>query len=234
VATLLQMTAPMCLLCWLTGRPIADPSTRHTDSRQDRGRSRRTNLHAAERNDSSATPHFPSSVSANRSHSTAHIHPSVQCSRHTAAVAVVTVSNLSLSVCLPVCRSPSLSVCARTKCNNTGSIMSVIRLALKLLQQFYGSLDFVWNTLGEPVPEETFTPIVVIKYPYLPPPSTTIHGILPIQSTCFTVLFHNLSPSFLWSTSWPGTLHFILHTFLDPIIIVFSQHMPLPSQPVLL
>ena len=35
-------------------------------------------------------------------------------------------------------------------------------------------------------------------------PSTTIHGILPIQSTCFTVFFHNLSPSFLWSTSWPG------------------------------
>jgi len=30
------------------------------------------------------------------------------------------------------------------------------------------------------------TPIVVIKYPYLPPPSTTIHGILPIQSIkCF-------------------------------------------------
>jgi len=27
-----------------------------------------------------------------------------------------------------------------------------------------------------------------------------------------TVFFHNLSPSFLWFTSWPGTLHFILHT----------------------
>jgi len=26
-------------------------------------------------------------------------------------------------------------------------------------------------------------------------------------------LFHNLSPSFLWSTSWPGTLHFILQQF---------------------
>ena len=31
------------------------------------------------------------------------------------------------------------------------------------------------------------TSIVVIKYPYLLPPSTTIHGILPVQSTCFTV-----------------------------------------------
>jgi len=59
--------------------------------------------------------------------------------------------------------------------------------------------------------------------------STTIHGILPIQSTCFTVFFHNLSPSFLWSTSWPGSLHFILHTFLHPIIISFSQHMPILS-----
>jgi len=68
---------------------------------------------------------------------------------------------------------------------------------------------------------------MVINHPYLLPPSTTIHGILPIQSECFAVFFHNLSPSFLWSTSWPGTLHFILHTFLHPIIIFFSQHMPI-------
>ena len=33
---------------------------------------------------------------------------------------------------------------------------------------------------------------------------------------------------FFWSTSWPGTLHFILHTFLHPIIVFFSQHMPIP------
>ena len=32
-----------------------------------------------------------------------------------------------------------------------------------------------------------------------------IHGILCIQSTCSTVFFHNLSPSLLWSTSWPGS-----------------------------
>jgi len=39
------------------------------------------------------------------------------------------------------------------------------------------------------------TPIVVINHLYLLPPSTTIHGILPIQSTCFrtTVFFHNVS-----------------------------------------
>ena len=32
---------------------------------------------------------------------------------------------------------------------------------------------------------------------------------------------HNLSPSFVWSTSWPGTLHFIRHTFLHPTIVFF-------------
>ena len=58
------------------------------------------------------------------------------------------------------------------------------------------------------------TLIVVINHPNLLYPSTTNHGILHIQSTCSAVFFHNLSPSFLWSTSWPGTLHFILHTFL--------------------
>jgi len=65
---------------------------------------------------------------------------------------------------------------------------------------------------------------------HLLPPSVMIYGILPAQFTCLTVFFHNLSPSFLWSTCWPGTLNFILHTFLHPIIVFFSQHMPIPSQ----
>jgi len=41
------------------------------------------------------------------------------------------------------------------------------------------------------------------------------------------------SPGPLWSSSWSWTLNFILLTFLHPIII-FSQHMPIPTQPVLL
>ena len=62
------------------------------------------------------------------------------------------------------------------------------------------------------------TLIMVINHPYLLPPSTTIHGILPIQSTCFTVFYHNLSPSFLWSTSWPGTLHsYSIHFFTQSL-----------------
>ena len=94
------------------------------------------------------------------------------------------------------------------------------------------TLDFVRDNWGELVPAETFThshllwPSVI---PYQLPPSIMIHDILAVQFMC-----HNLSPSFLWSTSRPGTLHFTLHTFLHPIIVFFLQHMPIPSQPVLL
>jgi len=96
---------------------------------------------------------------------------------------------------------------------------------------------FVWDYLGEPVQEETFTHshlswLSIILY--LLPPSTIIHSILRVQLMCLTVFLHNLSPSFLWSTSWPGTLHFIIYRFLHSIIVFFSQHMPIPPQPVLL
>jgi len=86
------------------------------------------------------------------------------------------------------------------------------------------------------IQEETFThpltPVVVINHPLSASSNIVIYGILPVQFTCLTVFLHNLWPNFLWSTSWPGTLHFILHTFLHPIIVFFSQHMPIPSQPV--
>ena len=77
-----------------------------------------------------------------------------------------------------------------------------------MAQPFYGSLDFVWDNPGEPVPEETFihshlswSSIV----PYLLHLPNTIHGILPVQ---FTVFFHNLSSSFLWPTSSPNRCRF--------------------------
>jgi len=88
---------------------------------------------------------------------------------------------------------------------------------------------------GEPMPEETFTHSHLLWssiISYLLHLYIMIHGILPVQFTCLTVFFHNLSPSFLWCTSWPGTLNFILHTFLHQITVVFSQHMSIPSQPV--
>ena len=74
----------------------------------------------------------------------------------------------------------------------------------KHTQLFFGSMDFVLDNLGEPVPEETFThshlPWSSIV-PYLLHPSTMIHGILPVQSMHLTICFHNFCPSFLSSTS---------------------------------
>jgi len=81
-------------------------------------------------------------------------------------------------------------------------------------QPFYGSMDFVWDNPGEITPEEKFTHLHLSWtsiVPYLLLPCNTIHGILPVQSMHLTVFFHNVCPSFLWSTSWPSTLHFILH-----------------------
>jgi len=81
---------------------------------------------------------------------------------------------------------------------------------------FYSCLDFVWDNPGEPVPEETFTHSHLLwssVIPYLLSPTIMIHGILPVQFTCLTVFFHNLSPSFLWSTSWPGILTQSLSSF---------------------
>jgi len=96
-------------------------------------------------------------------------------------------------------------------------------------QPFYSSMDFVRDNPGEPVLEETFTHSHLLRSSialYLLHPSNMIHGILPVQSTQLTIFFHNLSPSFHWSTSWLGTLHFILHTFLHPPnhCLLFATH----------
>ena len=93
---------------------------------------------------------------------------------------------------------------------------------------------FVWDHLGKPVPEKNIrpvTPILIINHPLSTSPSTTIRSILPVQFMCLTLL-HNLSPSLFWSASWSDTLYFILHTFLHPNIVFFSQHMPILSQSV--
>jgi len=104
------------------------------------------------------------------------------------------------------------------------------------IQPFYSSLDFVQNNPGEPVPEETFTHShpswssnIPICFLHLQDPWHPLYSIRALYS-----LFNNLSPCFLWSTSWPGTLHFILHTFLHPVTVFFLQHVPIPLQPVLL
>jgi len=60
-------------------------------------------------------------------------------------------------------------------------------------------------------------------------PSTMIHSIFPVQITCLASFLHNLSSQPLWSTSWSGAFHLIFHTFLHPISVFFSQHMPILS-----
>jgi len=76
----------------------------------------------------------------------------------------------------------------------------------------------------KPVPEETFT------HTYHGHQSSLIcflHLLWSTASSLFNLrswqsFFHNLSPSFLWSTSWAGTLHFILHAFLH--LLLFAAH----------
>ena len=91
---------------------------------------------------------------------------------------------------------------------------------------------FVRDYTGELVPEETLTHprswSSSILYRLLP--SAMIHNILLVQITCLAIFLHNHFPCPLWSTSWSGALHLIFHTFLHPISVFFSQHMPIPSQ----
>jgi len=107
-------------------------------------------------------------------------------------------------------------------CLNSNEILFVflsVQLLLLLLQPFYSSLDFVRNNPGEPVPEETFTLSHLSRssiIPYLLFPFITTHGILQFNSHAWQSFWTICLPSFLWSTSWLGTLHFILHTFLHP------------------
>jgi len=91
--------------------------------------------------------------------------------------------------------------------------------AHKHTHPFYSSLHFVQDNPVEMVPEETFThshqswSSVV---PYLLHPSNTVHGIILVQFTC--VFFHNLSPSFLWSTSWPApSTSYSIHFFTQSL-----------------
>jgi len=95
---------------------------------------------------------------------------------------------------------------------------------------------FVRDYPGEPVPEETFThpPSWSSSNLYQLLPSTMIHSILSIQITCLAIILLNFFPCPFRSTSWSGAFHLIFHTFLHLISVSFSQHMPIPSQPVLL
>jgi len=71
----------------------------------------------------------------------------------------------------------------------------------------------------------TLTPILIIRHP-----SSTSSIYCNPSHQSRDMYF---SPGSRWSSSWSGTICFILNTFLYPVII-FLQHMLLPSPPVLL
>jgi len=116
------------------------------------------------------------------------------------------------------------------------SISTAVRDAITTAATTTVLRPFVRDYPGEPVPEETLThpPSWSSSNLYQLIPSTTIHSILLVQITCLAIVLHNLFPCPLWSTSWSGALLLIFHTLLHPISVFFSQHMPIPSQPVLL
>jgi len=106
-----------------------------------------------------------------------------------------------------------------------------------LYVMFYVKSVFVRDYPGRPVREETFTHSHLscssdILY-QLSPPTTTIASSLFNLRAWQSFSTASLQTGPLWSSSWHGTLYFILHTFLCPIII-FLQHMHIPSQPILL
>ena len=95
---------------------------------------------------------------------------------------------------------------------------------LTTVLQFSG---FVWNNQDEPRQEETFTHSHLSwssVIPYLLPPSTTIHSILPVQFTCLTVFFHNLSKfSLVYFLAWHPQLH-TPYIFSPKHFLLFATH----------
>jgi len=99
---------------------------------------------------------------------------------------------------------------------------------------FYGSMDFVGDNLGEPVPEETFTHSHLSWSSIVP--ICFIHLLRSMVSSLFNSRTRQTFPQSLSKFSLVYLLawHPPLHTFLHPISVFFLQHMPIPSQPVLL
>ena len=133
----------------------------------------------------------------------------------------------SLAIPPRLCQLPWQHIC--------DSVILISTFLIMIISTTTVLRPFVRDYPGELVPEETFThpPYWSSSNLYQLLPSTTIHSILPVQITCLTIFLHNLSPSDLWSTSWSGALHLILHTFLYTVTVFFSQHMPILLQHLL-
>jgi len=114
-----------------------------------------------------------------------------------------------------------------------GDADAAVEARIRHTQPFYGSMDFVRDNAGELVPEETFTHSHLSWSSIVPYLLSSIYYD-PRHPPCSIHVPDSLFPQSLskFSFSWLGTLHFILHTFLHPIMVFFSQHMPIPLQPV--
>jgi len=87
-------------------------------------------------------------------------------------------------------------------------------------QPFYGSMDFVGDHPGEPVPDVTFTHSHLSWSsitPYLHHPSNMIHGILPVQSMHMTIFFHNLQVFFGLPVSLAPFNSYSIHFFTQSL-----------------
>jgi len=92
-------------------------------------------------------------------------------------------------------------------------------------QPFYGSVDFVWDNLGEPVPEETFTrshsswsSISIYYDPWHPPSSIhVLYSLFPQSLSKFSLVYLL-------------ALHPPLHTPLHTQSLSSFAHMPIPLQ----
>jgi len=150
----------------------------------------------------------------------------------------------------PILLTACLMCCPLVCCPLVSTASSVLRVitdsAVTLLATLRSEYESLAGTptytqpFNGPLPETTQVGRYQKKHSPTPihpdhqhPLSTTIYSIFLVRSMWLKVLFHNLSPGSLWSTSSSGTLYFIHHKFLQPIIILL-QHTPIPSQPVLL
>ena len=106
--------------------------------------------------------------------------------------------------CSPAHRPRLMSAFAVTRCDKTHTHTHTHN-------RFTALRIFVWDNSDEPVPEETFTHSHLSWssiVPYLLHPSTTIHGILPVQSMHPTDFSHNLSKFCLVCLlAWHPPLH---------------------------
>ena len=109
-------------------------------------------------------------------------------------------------------------------------LVMVTQTATVLLQPFYGPLPgTTW--MRQYHKKHSPTPTYPDHHSYF---ISYLHLLWSIASSLFNLHVDSHFAQPFSKSSWSGTLHFMLCTFLHPIIIFFLQHMPIPSRCVLL